>query len=273
MTNKELKKKASEIRYLCAKAFLKSGMGHLGGAFSMADCISVLFFKYIQEEPKDWFVLSKGHAGPSYYAALAIKGKISKEDLFTLNRPGTKVPSHPDRNKTNGVDCSTGSLGQGLSQAVGIAYGLKYQKKKGTVYCIIGDGECNEGEIWEAFEFAANKKLNNLIIIVDNNKRQVDGYTADVSCDLNFEKVANLFGFRYAHVDGNDIEQLDNVFSKMMTYSEQTGFLVMDTVKGSGVPEIENTDLCHHIRVDNEMRQILEKNMEKWEREIANEQR
>lgn len=273
MTKDELKKKAGEIRYLCAEAFLKAGMGHLGGAFSMADCMSVLFFQYIREKPKDWFVLSKGHAGPSYYAALAIKGKISKDDLYTLNQPGTNVPSHPDRHRTNGVDCSTGSLGQGLSQAVGIAYGLKCQNKAGNVYCMIGDGECNEGEIWEAFEFAGNKKLNNLIIIVDNNKRQVDGYTSEVSCSFDFEKIAGLFGFVFEHVDGNDIEQLDNAFRRMAdNKSGSTRFLIMDTIKGSGVPEIADTDACHHIRVDEKMRQILEKNMRKWKREIADEQ-
>lgn len=268
MENYELEKYAKKNRYLCVKTFLKAGMGHLGGAFSMVDCIAVLFFKYMKDDPKDWFVLSKGHAGPSYYAALVLKGKISEEDLLTLNQPGTKVPSHPDRFKTNGVDCSTGSLGQGLSQAVGIAYGLKCQHREGNVYCIIGDGECNEGEIWEAFEFADHNKLDNLTIIVDNNKRQVDGYTKDVSCKLDFDQIAELFSFTSVHINGNSIKELDEAFQLLSKPKKSTGFLIMDTIKGCGISEIEDTDSCHHIRVDKKMGEILNKHMEQWKREI-----
>ena len=267
MDNNKLKYYADQIRKLSGKAFLKAKMGHLGGAYSIADCIAVLFFKYLRDDPKDWFILSKGHSGPAYYAALVLKKKISEEDLYTLNMPGTIVPSHPDRLRTNGVDCSTGSLGQGISQAVGIAYGLKIQNKEGKVYCIIGDGECNEGEVWEAFQFASNKKLNNLIIIVDNNLKQVDGLTEKVSFKFNFNQIGNLFDFSVIEIDGNNVSELDNAFSKTES-SNKTSFIIMNTIKGKGIPYFEKMSNCHHVRFGVNEVQAMEEYIKKWDKEV-----
>ena len=269
-TIEELKIKAEEIRLLCGEAFLQTGSGHLGGAFSMADCIAVLFFQIIKDNPKDWFVLSKGHAGPSYYAALVLKGKITKKDLLTLNQPGTLVPSHPDRLKTNGVDCSTGSLGQGISQAVGIAYGLKMNNEDGKVYCIIGDGECNEGEVWEAFQFASNKKLDNLVLIIDDNKKQVDGYTESISCKFDFSKIGDLFDFYTQEIDGNDISSLLDAFANIPENSKgRTSFISMNTIKGKGIPYFEKSSNCHHVRFGERERIEMEKCMNQWRKDIS----
>ena len=269
MKNEELRIKATEIRYLCAKAFLKAGRGHLGGTYSIADCMAVLFFKYLKmENPKDWFVLSKGHCGPAYYAVLTMMGYISEDDLLTLNEPMTTVPSHPDRNKTRGVDCSTGSLGQGLSQAVGLAYGLKCQNKDGNVYCIIGDGECNEGEIWEALQFASNKLLDNLIIIVDDNKKQVDGVTGEVSCKFDFNKIGELFGFNTKEIDGNNVDELDEALKYANKRNGHTSFIVMNTIKGSGIAYFENSKNCHHVTIHEREKEILLDHLSKWEGEI-----
>lgn len=265
---KFLEYKAKEIRCLTSKMFLSAGFGHLGGAFSIVEALSVLFFKYMKDDPKDWFVLSKGHSGPSYYATLSLKGYIKTEDLMKLNQNGTIVPSHPDRLKTPGVDCSTGSLGQGISQAVGLAYGLKVQNKLGNVYCILGDGEFNEGEVWEALQFVYNKKLDNLIIFVDNNKKQVDGYTKDVSCNFDFEKIGELFKFNTIVIDGNNIEEVDESIKNAIDEKEKASFIVMNTIKGCGIKYFEESDNCHHIRIGKKEEEVLKEAVNNWEREL-----
>lgn len=188
------KKQLQELKILSAKIRLnilemleKRGYGHLGGSLSIVELMSVLYgkqLKYNAKVPKwterDMVVLSKGHAGPAWYSALAEVGFFDKKVLFTLNDGDTILPSHPDRLKTPGVDMTTGSLGQGTSVAAGIATGMKYNKSNQYVYLIVGDGELNEGQCWEAFQYIANYKLNNCIVIIDDNKRQLDGYTKDV---------------------------------------------------------------------------------------------
>ena len=234
---KFLEYKAKEIRCLTSKMFLSAGFGHLGGAFSIVEALSVLFFKYMKDDPKDWFVLSKGHSGPSYYATLSLKGYIKTEDLMKLNQNGTIVPSHPDRLKTPGVDCSTGSLGQGISQAVGLAYGLKVQNKLGNVYCIVGDGEFNEGEVWEALQFAYNKKLDNLIIFVDNNK--------------------------------NSIEEVNESIKNAIDEKGKASFIVMNTIKGCGIKYFEESDNCHHVRIGKKEEEVLKEAVNNWEKEFG----
>ena len=232
--------------------FIEEGMGHAGGVYSIIECISVLFAKYIKDDPKDWFVLSKGHAGPAYYAALCVKGKISEEALMTSNKNGTLLPSHPDRNKTPGVDCTTGSLGQGISQAVGLAHGLKLQKKAGHVYCIIGDGECNEGEVFEAFQYAVNKKLDNLTIIIDDNKKQLDGTTKEVMNPFSIEEKMKAFGFYTQTVKGNDEEAIDKAIEKAKVIEDQAVCIILDSIKGSGVPYFEQMDANHSVKFNND---------------------
>ena len=223
--------------------FIEEGMGHAGGVYSIIECISVLFAKYIKDDPKDWFVLSKGHAGPAYYAALCVKGKISEEALMTSNKNGTLLPSHPDRNKTPGVDCTTGSLGQGISQAVGLAHGLKLQKKAGHVYCIIGDGECNEGLIWESLMAISHYNLTNLTLIVDSNGLQLDGYTHEVMNMFSLEKKFNSFGLDTYVLDGHDCEVL---LKKLTQRASRSEVIIAKTIKGKGIATLENNKLSHH---------------------------
>lgn len=264
VTTNELQQLCKQIQSLTSQVFIAEGMGHAGGAYSMMQCMSVLFGKYIKEEPKDWFVLSKGHAGPAYYAALCCKGKITKEELMTSNKNGTIIPSHPDRNKTPGVDCTTGSLGQGISQAVGLALGLKMQKKEGHVYCIVGDGECNEGEVFEAFQCAVNKHLDNLTIIIDDNKKQVDGFTKDVSFAFHFLDVMEAMGFYTLEINGNSIQECDQAIADCIV-SKQPNCIVMNTIKGYGIKEIEEMDNCHHIHIDTKLSEVLQKHIKNWE--------
>ena len=186
--NNKLKAFAAEIRIAAIEAIHSIGSGHIGGALSIADALAVLYgreMRYDPQNPKwperDKLVCSKGHAGPAVYGTLALKGFFPYEELKTLNRPGTHLPSHCDRNKTPGVDMTTGSLGQGTSLACGMALGDKLRGRDSRVFLIIGDGESNEGQVWEALSFAAAKKLGNLVVLLDWNKRQLDGWTKDIS--------------------------------------------------------------------------------------------
>ena len=185
--NKELQKLALEIRIGIVEEIQARGFGHIGGSLSLADALAVLYgavMRYDSQNPKwpdrDKLVCSKGHAGPGVYATLAVKGFFPYEDLKTLNQPGTYLPSHCDKNKTPGVDMTTGSLGQGTSAAVGIALGDRLKGRDSRTYLLVGDGESDEGQVWEAAMFTAAKKITNLIWLVDDNKKQLDGYTQDV---------------------------------------------------------------------------------------------
>lgn len=256
---------ATAIRSVVAKMFIARGDGHIGGSYSIADVMAVIFNKYLREDPKDWFVLSKGHAGPSYYACLYLQNKIPEEALSTLNANGTILPSHPDRNLTPGVQCSTGSLGQGISQAVGIAYANKIKKTQAYVYCVVGDGELNEGETYEALEFASNKKLNNCIIFIDSNKKQVDGLIEEVSCAYNYEKLFEGLDLAVHTVAGNDVDEIDCVIKEIIdTPDEKCHVVVLDTVKGKGIAFFEEAENCHHVTFDekgiNELKKYVEEN-------------
>jgi transketolase len=183
---------------------------------------------------RDQLVVSKGHAGPAVYAALAARGFFPKEWLATLNQGGTKLPSHCDRNLTPGIDMTAGSLGQGLSAAVGIALGLRMDKKPSRVYSIVGDGESNEGQIWEAALFAGSNKLSNLIAFTDYNKQQLDGYTRDIIDLGNLEAKWREFGWFAQTVDGHDIAALDGAVEKALAQKEKPSMIVMNTIKGRG---------------------------------------
>lgn len=256
---KELQIFSTQIRIAIMEEFLARGFGHLGGSLSIVELLSVLYGKIMKIDPRnpgweerDYLVLSKGHAGPALYATLALKGYFDRKLLKTLNQPGTNLPSHPDRNKTIGVDMSTGSLGQGVSQAVGAALSFKLQGKTNKVYAIAGDGECNEGQVWEAALFARQKKLDNLIVFIDNNGKQLDGYTKDI-CDMgDFSSKFESFGWHSQCVDGNNVEQIYNAIEKTRLIKDKPSVIVLNTIKGKGVKFVEDTVLNHHIYISEE---------------------
>lgn len=258
------------IRYYTLKELGRLGYGHYGGALSIVETMAVLYgdeMNYDPENPKDenrdYFVLSKGHAGPSYYATLALSGFFPLEKLNTLNENGTNLPSHPDRQKVEGVDMTTGSLGQGISVAAGIAYYLKSKNKNNRVYCIVGDGELNEGQCWEAFMFIAHHNLNNLVVLVDDNKKQLDGYTKDICNMFDLEKKFDSFGFNPITVEGNNVESIKSGLKIARENKDRPTAIILDTVKGAGVEYIENTMSNHHMRLDEEAKIEINKAMEK----------
>ncbi len=247
---------AAEIRLAVLKVLLHCSYGHLGGSMSIVELMSVLYGKHLQyrpEEPKwdqrDMVVLSKGHAGPAWYAALALSGYFQIEDLYTLNQNGTHFPSHPSRLLTPGVDMSTGSLGQGVSVSAGIALGMKKRKQYNRyVYCICGDGELNEGQCWEAFSFIAHYKLNHCIVVIDENKRQLDGYTKDVMNPFDLQKKMEAFGFYTLRVDGKSVDAIDHAISAVKKIQDQAVCIILDTVKGQGLPYFEQLIDNHSVK-------------------------
>ena len=246
---------AAKIRYDVLDMLQHRGYGHLGGSLSLVELMSVLYGKQMQYdatnpkwEQRDRVVLSKGHAGPVWYSALAESGFFDNEWLYTLNDGGTKLPSHPDRTKTPGVDMTTGSLGQGTSTAAGIATALKKSHIDRYVYLIVGDGELNEGQCWEAFQYIANYKLNNCIVIIDDNKRQLDGYTKDIMNPFDISKKMEAFGFFTQKVKGNDIEAIDDAINQAKEVKDKAVCIVLDTIKGQGVPYFENMFSNHSVK-------------------------
>ncbi len=255
---KELRRFALEIRIGAVEEFKARGFGHVGGSLSIADAVAVLYGTVMKYDPKnprmedrDKLICSKGHAGPAIYAALGLKGFFPYEDIKTLNQPGTNFPSHCDRRKTPGIDMTTGSLGQGTSLAVGMALGDKLKGRDSRTFLIVGDGEINEGQVWEAAMFTAAKKVTNLVWLIDNNKKQLDGYTKDIlnSGDLR-EKFA-AFGFDAVRIDGNDIPQLYEALTKKA--EDKPIAIILDTVKGKGVKEVEETMANHSMTMTGEV--------------------
>ena len=252
--NKELQKLALEIRIGIVEEIQARGFGHIGGSLSLADALAVLYgavMRYDSQNPKwpdrDKLVCSKGHAGPGVYATLAVKGFFPYEDLKTLNQPGTYLPSHGDKNKTPGVDMTTGSLGQGTSAAVGIALGDRLKGRDSRTYLLVGDVESDEGQVWEAAMFTAAKKITNLIWLVDDNKKQLDGYTQDVLPIFDLEAKFAAFGFDARRVDGNDIAQVYDALTAPI--GDKPRAIILDTVKGKGIREVEETMGNHSMTV------------------------
>ena len=257
--SKQIEKFALEIRIETLKQLKARGFGHAGGALSVADVLAVLYGEVMKIDPenpkwedRDYFVLSKGHAGPALYATLALKGYFPVDVLKTLNQNGTTLPSHPDRNMTPGVDMSTGSLGQGISQAAGLAMGFKLQKKTNKVFCIVGDGESNEGQVWEAALFAAHRELDNLVLFVDDNKKQLDGYTDEICRMGEFTQKYEAFGWHAQCVDGHDVGDILDAIDNAETVKGKPSVIVLSTVKGKGAAFIEDMYLNHHINVNPE---------------------
>lgn len=253
-----IKKFALEIRIGAVEQFKARGFGHVGGSLSIADVLAVLYGSVMNVDPanpsnpdRDKLICSKGHAGPAVYATLALKGFFPYEELKTLNQPGTNLPSHCDRLKTRGIDMTTGSLGQGTSLAAGMALGDMLKGRKNNLFLIVGDGEANEGQVWEAAMFCAAKKLTNLVWIIDDNKKQLDGYTADILPGPPLTGKFKAFGFEVLAVDGHDIEALHTALTKKRC--EKPMALILDTVKGKGVKEAEQTVANHSMAMSTEV--------------------
>ena len=265
---KQLQAFAVRIRKACIYAIHAIGSGHIGGALSIADVLSVLYEREMNIDPKnpkwedrDKLVCSKGHAGPAVYGTLALKGYFPYEELTTLNRPHTNLPSHCDRNKTPRIDMTTGSLGQGASLAAGMAYGDRLAGRKNRVFLIIGDGESNEGQVWEAFAFASAKKLSNLVVLIDWNKRQLDGYGEEIYPAANLEEKAKAFGFETVTVNGGDVEALAEALEATRKGGDKPYCIVMDTVKGAGIADVANAKMNHSMPVSDEQ-------LAKWNEEL-----
>jgi transketolase len=254
-----LKNQAKEIRKMTIEEIATLGTGHIGGAMSIVDLLALLYFHRMKVDPqkprweeRDQLIVSKGHAGPAVYAALALKGFFPKDWLSTLNKGGTSLPSHCDRNKTPGIDMTTGSLGQGFSAAIGIALGLKMDKKNSTVYTIIGDGESNEGQVWEGALFAGYRKLSNLVAFTDYNKQQLDGFTKDILDLGDLAAKWAAFGWFTQEVDGHDIAALDAVIEKALAQKDKPSMIVMHTIKGKGCNFAEGVEKNHSMAFDME---------------------
>ncbi len=249
----DLKAKTKEIRRLTLSCIASIGVGHVGGCMSIAEVLSVLYSKHMRIDPtnpgklgRDRLVLSKGHAGPALYATLASFGYFDKKELLTLNKLGTSLPSHCNMQLTPGVDMTAGSLGQGISCGVGLALGSKLSKDGARIYVIVGDGECQEGQVWEAAMFAAHKKLDNLTVFVDNNKMQIDGLTKYI---VNIENIADkwrAFGFEVIQVNGHDEDAIDKAITKAKTVADKPTCIILDTIKGHGVSIFEKMGFANH---------------------------
>lgn len=268
----EITQFARDIRVATLKALTHLGFGHYGGSMSVVETLAVLYGEVMRVDPsdpdwpeRDYFVLSKGHAGPALYSTLALKGFFPQEALMTLNENGTRLPSHPDRLKTRGVDATTGSLGQGISIAGGIALGHKLAGRSNRVFCIVGDGELNEGQCWEAFQFIAHHRLNNLTVFVDWNKQQLDGELDEIISAFDLEGKFRAFGFDVCTVKGNDIAALLDVMKPVPPADARPRLVILDSIKGQGVPYLENLSNSHHLRLTDEMRQTLNDTIEQLE--------
>ena len=221
--------------------------GHPGGSLSAAELFTYLYFKEMKVDPehpqweaRDRFVLSKGHTAPGLYAALALRGFFPWEELKTLRHLGSRLQGHPNMNETPGVDMSTGSLGQGISAAAGMALAAKYQGKSCRVYTLLGDGEIQEGEVWEAMMFAHHYKLDNLCVVIDNNGLQIDGNVADVMSPYPIPEKLRAFGFAVAEIDGHDFDAMEAAFTLARETKGVPFAIVMKTVKGKDVSYMEN---------------------------------
>ena len=244
---KQLMATACKVRMGVIESTHGAKAGHPGGSLSATEVFTYLYFKEMNIDPnnpkwadRDRFVLSKGHTAPGLYAALANRGFFPVEDLPTLRHIGSYLQGHPNMNETPGVDMSTGSLGQGISAAAGMALASKYQGKTNRVYTLLGDGEIQEGQVWEAMMFAAHYNLDNFCAIIDNNGLQIDGAVADVMSPYPIDEKIKAFGFEVAVVDGHDFEQLEAAFAQAKATKGKPFAILMKTTKGKGVSYMEN---------------------------------
>ena len=243
----ELKKSACKVRMYTIEGVFNAKSGHPGGSLSAADIITYLYFKEMNVDPKnpkdpdrDRFVLSKGHCCPALYGALALKGYFPADEIKVLRHIGAMLQGHPDMKGTPGVDMSSGSLGQGVSAACGMALAAKYDKKDYRVYAMLGDGECEEGQVWEAAMFASHYKLDNLCIFVDYNGLQIDGHVKDVAGLDDLNKKFESFGFEVIEIDGHNYEEIEAAVNKAKSVKGKPTAVIATTIKGKGVSYMEN---------------------------------
>ena len=238
---KELNVLAANIRLETLKVIHSRGFGHVGGSVDLAELMAVLYGKVITFAPKrprcpdrDWLVLSKGHAGPVAYATFGLMGFYPMEEAYTLNHPHTKFPSHTDRQLTPGVDLTTGSLGQGVSTAMGAAMGNRIDGRDNHVFLVVGDGESDEGQVWEGLHFAYAHKLDNVVVFLDKNDYQLDGKTCDILNHGDLTKKIEAFGLYTQEIDGHDVEAIYNAIQNAYTKKGVPSCIVLDTIKGKG---------------------------------------
>ena len=270
MNNLELEKMANEIRKDIVTAVHSAKSGHPGGSLSSADIFTYLYFEEMNVDPanpkwedRDRFVLSKGHVAPGLYSTLAEKGYFPKEDLKTLRHTGSYLQGHPDMKHIPDIDMSSGSLGQGVSVAVGMAAAGKYDKKDYRVYTLTGDGEIQEGQIWEAAMWAGHRKLDNLVVIVDNNNLQIDGSVEDVCSPYPIDKKFEAFNFHVINIDGNDFDQIRAAFKEARETKGMPTAIIAKTVKGKGVSFMENAAGWHGKAPNDEEYEIAMADLEK----------
>lgn len=249
---KQLQRRATELRMLVVESVYRAKSGHPGGSLSMADTLTYLYDVEMNVRPQDpqWperdrFVLSKGHCAPALYAILAMKGYFPKEELWKLRKIGEMLQGHPDMKGTPGVDMSSGSLGQGISAACGMALAAKLDGSSRRVYSFLGDGEIEEGQVWEAAMFAAHKKLTNLCIIVDNNDLQIDGPITEVNSPHPIPEKFAAFGFNVITIDAHDFDQIEAAFAAARACTDRPTAIIQKSVKGKGVSFMENKASWH----------------------------
>lgn len=270
MTESELKKTANEVRKNIVTAVYYAHSGHPGGSLSAADILTYLYFEEMNIDPKnpkkadrDRFVLSKGHAAPGLYSTLAERGYFGKEELKGLRHVGCFLQGHPDMKHTPGVDMSSGSLGQGISAAVGMALAGKMANADYRVYALLGDGEIQEGQVWEASMLAANHKLDNLVVIVDNNNLQIDGTVEDVNSPYPIDEKFKAFKFHVININGNDFGEIAAAFKEAREHKGQPTAIIAKTVKGKGVAFMENQVGWHGKAPNKEEYETAMKDLEK----------
>ncbi len=275
---KELKLHAANVRKMALEGVFSAGAGHPGGSLSAADVMTYLFMEELNIDPKnpkdadrDRFVLSKGHCSPALYGALAERGFIPKEDIKTFRNIDSYLQGHPDMKHTPGVDMSTGSLGQGISAACGMAKCGKIDGKNYRVYALLGDGESEEGQVWEAAMFAAHYKLDNLTVFVDFNGLQIDGKVTEVMNPTPFDKKFEAFGFNVITINGNDFEEIENAVKAAKECKGKPTAIIMNTVKGKGVSYMENQVGWHGKAPNREEYDIAVKELNGYIKELGGE--
>ena len=270
MNKLELQKVANEVRKGVITSVHAAKAGHPGGSLSAADIFTYLYFEEMNVDPKDpkkadrdRFVLSKGHTAPGLYSALALKGYFPVDDLETLRHLGSYLQGHPDMKHIPGVDMSSGSLGQGISTAVGMAIAGKMDNADYRVYTLLGDGEIQEGQVWEAYMMAGFRKLDNLVVIVDNNNLQIDGAIDEVCSPYPIDKKFEAFNFHVINIDGNDFDQIDAAFKEAKATKGMPTAIIAHTVKGKGVSFMENQVGWHGTAPNDEQYAVAMEELEK----------
>ena len=269
MNKLELMKTANEVRKGIMTAVHSAKSGHPGGSLSAADIFTYLYFEEMNIDPqdpkkadRDRFVLSKGHTAPGMYSALAHRGYFPVEDLVTLRHVGSYLQGHPDMKQVPGVDMSSGSLGQGISAAVGMAISAKLSKEDYRVYTLLGDGEIQEGQVWEAAMLAGFRKLDNLVVIVDNNNLQIDGAIDEVNSPYPIDKKFEAFNFHVITIDGNDFDQIEGAFKEARATKGMPTAIIAKTIKGKGVSFMENQVGWHGCAPNDELYAVAMEELE-----------